>query len=374
MPAGRDRASGTEGRRPKAAREGTRGGRAGRWGLWGFDGCRRSGGTGLMAARDGRAGPRCYCRIVVAPVAARAARSVRGHPPEPVGTGGAEMPTSRSELAAAALAGRIYVAGGIAQLGTTAAFEAYDPATDHWEELPPLPEAVHHLAAAATDRVYVTGGYTICCSARSQSAPGPTTLEARRWTGIADLPGTAGSARHGGNRWQVNIVSGVDRICGSMTRHGSWGCRACRASDAARAHLAVAVLAGKLYAIGGGGTILQSSKSLTRPQTPITSSAPGGCRVAACGNTDHFEANGQSRDGLCARFLSELPTRRRPRTPSAREADYIYDLQHRVRSPGLQRRHPRIRARGQRALQDRSAAGARESKARQRMIAVERIP
>ena len=73
----------------------------------------------------------------------------------------APMPTSRSELAAAALAGRIYVAGGIAQLGTTAAFEAYDPATDHWEELPPLPEAVHHLAAAATDkRVYVTGGYT----------------------------------------------------------------------------------------------------------------------------------------------------------------------------------------------------------------------
>ena len=71
------------------------------------------------------------------------------------------MPTSRSELAAAALAGRIYVAGGIAQWGTTAAFEAYDPATDRWEELPPLPEPVHHLAAAATDkRVYVTGGYT----------------------------------------------------------------------------------------------------------------------------------------------------------------------------------------------------------------------
>ena len=71
------------------------------------------------------------------------------------------MPTSRSELAAAALAGRIYVAGGIAQSGTTAAFEVYDPATDRWEELPPLPEAVHHLAAAATDeRVYITGGYT----------------------------------------------------------------------------------------------------------------------------------------------------------------------------------------------------------------------
>jgi len=59
MPAGRNVASSTEGRRRKAAREGTRGGRARRWGLWGFDGCRRSGaaqGTGLMEARDGLVG------------------------------------------------------------------------------------------------------------------------------------------------------------------------------------------------------------------------------------------------------------------------------------------------------------------------------
>src|ERR687897_1364984 len=76
-------------------------------------------------------------------------------------TRAAPMPTSRSEVAAAALDGRIYVAGGIAQWGTSPAFEAYDPATDRWEELPPLPKAVHHLAAAATDdRIYVTGGYT----------------------------------------------------------------------------------------------------------------------------------------------------------------------------------------------------------------------
>jgi N-acetylneuraminic acid mutarotase len=78
----------------------------------------------------------------------------------------APMPTARSELTAAALDGRIYAAGGIAQWGTTAAFEAYDPATDRWEELPPLPEAVHHLAAAATNerwprsraKLYVVGG------------------------------------------------------------------------------------------------------------------------------------------------------------------------------------------------------------------------
>jgi N-acetylneuraminic acid mutarotase len=87
------------------------------------------------------------------------------------------MPTSRSELPAAALDGRIYAAGGIAQWGTTAAFKAYDPATDRWEELTPLPEAVHQLAAVATDdRIYVTGGYTNLLFTDITDRAWPTTL------------------------------------------------------------------------------------------------------------------------------------------------------------------------------------------------------
>ena len=104
-------------------------------------------------------------------------------------TRAAPMPTARSELAAAALDGRIYVAGGIAQWGTTAAFETYDPAMDRWEELPPLPEAVHHLAAAATDdRVYITGGYTDLLFSETTSRAWAYDPRARRWTGIADRP------------------------------------------------------------------------------------------------------------------------------------------------------------------------------------------
>ena len=72
-----------------------------------------------------------------------------------------QMPTARSEIAAATRNGLIYVAGGIAQWGTTTAFEAYDPVSDTWQELSPLPQAAHHLAAAAADgRVYIAGGYT----------------------------------------------------------------------------------------------------------------------------------------------------------------------------------------------------------------------
>jgi hypothetical protein len=55
---------------------------------------------------------------------------------------GVPMPTARSEIAVTQLDGRIYVAGGIGRLGTTDAFEVYDPLTNTWRSLAPLPEAI----------------------------------------------------------------------------------------------------------------------------------------------------------------------------------------------------------------------------------------
>lgn len=56
---------------------------------------------------------------------------------------GAAMPTPREHLAVAAGAGRIFTAGGRAHGDESAslasAFGAYDPASDSWEALPPLP-------------------------------------------------------------------------------------------------------------------------------------------------------------------------------------------------------------------------------------------
>ena len=122
---------------------------------------------------------------------ASAAGSLAQATSDQVWTLGAPMPTPRSELTAAALRGRVYVAGGIAQFGTTTAFEVYDPALGAWEELPALPEAVHHLAAAATgNRVYVTGGYTdlgFSAMSRHAFAYDP---EARTWAAIASAAQT----------------------------------------------------------------------------------------------------------------------------------------------------------------------------------------
>ncbi len=69
------------------------------------------------------------------------------------------MPTARSGIAAAMLAGRIVVVGGEAPAGTFAEVEAYDPKTNQWSAFPHMPTPRHGLGAAVVgDRLYVIGG------------------------------------------------------------------------------------------------------------------------------------------------------------------------------------------------------------------------
>ncbi|HEV8339928.1 MAG TPA: hypothetical protein VGR25_09790, partial [bacterium] len=61
----------------------------------------------------------------------------------------APMPQARTEVAVAALRGRIYVIGGFDGFArTTATVQIYDPQADAWSNGPPLPQPVHHAMAA----------------------------------------------------------------------------------------------------------------------------------------------------------------------------------------------------------------------------------
>lgn len=76
---------------------------------------------------------------------------------------GNRMPTQRSGGAWAVHKGRIYVAGGEHQdnhlLAAFRALEAYDPATNSWEELPKMPMPRHGLAGAVIgDRLHLVSG------------------------------------------------------------------------------------------------------------------------------------------------------------------------------------------------------------------------
>jgi N-acetylneuraminic acid mutarotase len=73
------------------------------------------------------------------------------------------MPIARSALGAGVYGGRIYVAGGEYQdphmMATFRAVEAYEPASNTWTEMPPMPVSRHGLAVGVIgNRLHVVSG------------------------------------------------------------------------------------------------------------------------------------------------------------------------------------------------------------------------
>ncbi len=78
----------------------------------------------------------------------------------------ASMPTARGGIAAVAASGQLYVFGGEGNpnhpMGVFEQAEAYDPATDSWRTLSPMPIPAHGISAAVLDNViYIPGGAII---------------------------------------------------------------------------------------------------------------------------------------------------------------------------------------------------------------------
>lgn len=76
----------------------------------------------------------------------------------------ARMPTARAGAACAVIGDRLIVAGGerntaAGSRGVFSQVEAYDPTTDSWESLAPMPTPRHGMGAATWDgRLYIPGG------------------------------------------------------------------------------------------------------------------------------------------------------------------------------------------------------------------------
>ncbi|HEV8535914.1 MAG TPA: kelch repeat-containing protein [Candidatus Limnocylindria bacterium] len=104
----------------------------------------------------------------------------------------AAMPAPRSQAAAVAIGGRIYVVGGAAAGRLVGPTYVYDTATDRWSESAAIPTPRDHLAAAALGgRVCAVGGR------RLSMAQNLKTFEcydpaADRWTAMPDAPTARG--------------------------------------------------------------------------------------------------------------------------------------------------------------------------------------
>ncbi len=178
----------------------------------------------------------------------------------------APTPMKRTEVAAAALDGRIYVVGGFEKpsLGNmlnfsiTPSVEIYDPATDRWASKSPMPVGLHHVGIGVVGgRLYVIGGYSQ--SAFSVWNPVATVYvydpAKDSWTERAPMPTARGALSVTEHEGRLYAIGGYDRKGNNAQvevydpLRNVWTTAASLPTP--RDHLATATVAGKIYAIGG---------------------------------------------------------------------------------------------------------------------------
>ncbi len=181
------------------------------------------------------------------------------------------MPFSAQEIYCAVWRGRVVVAGGMRGQGRGPilplhATTIYDPARDRWAVGPSLPSPRHHPAlATARGRVYAFGGYQEAADGQWRAITGVQVYDGRQWTPGLAMPApqsetvalALGDAVHlVGGRAPIGEANARWRDQGDVAAHrvfdareGRW--RDARPAPTARNSAAGAVVAGRLYVVGG---------------------------------------------------------------------------------------------------------------------------
>jgi N-acetylneuraminic acid mutarotase len=159
------------------------------------------------------------------------------------------LPLARTEVAAARLGSEIAVIGGFLADGTsTGRVDAFSPRSGRWRRLPGLPAEVNHaMAASASGRLYVAGGY---------GAERRAFVFVRgRWRALRKLPApraAGGAAIVGSKLYVVGGVLAPGRLAQQMLvldlRTGRW---LFAPGPSPREHLAVTATGGIVYALAG---------------------------------------------------------------------------------------------------------------------------
>ena len=178
----------------------------------------------------------------------------------------APAPTKRTEVAAAALKGKIYVVGGFEEPGfgnflnfaITPTLQEYDPAADRWTARAPMPVGLHHVGIGVSGgKLYIIGGYKM--SGLSVWHPVATVYAydptADTWTERAPMPTPRGALSVTELDGKLYAIGGYDREANIAAvevydpEQNTWAERAPLPTP--RDHLATATVSGKVYVIGG---------------------------------------------------------------------------------------------------------------------------
>ena len=288
------------------------------------------------------------------------------------------MPTARTEVAGAALGGRIYVLGGF---NGERDVEGYDPRADRWTRAAPFPVSVHHAAAVATaERLVVFGGYRDRWQPTAEAYISDPGVNA--WAALPAMPTPRGSPAAALLDGRIHVVGGVtpDRrntdaheIFDLSTQTWSSGTRIPTARD----HFVLIAVEDRLVAIGGridgdparnlgtvevlrtGAADWSRGSSMPTPRSGLAAAVLGGSIVVLGGESPtqtfaQVEAYDPARDtwstlpplptarhGLAAAAVDGRNLRHRGRPPTGRDAlgrqRGLRALKHRRRAPASRR-------------------------------------
>ncbi len=187
----------------------------------------------------------------------------------------APFPEPAEEVYGAAAGGKMYVVGGLAPgwKPRGLVFE-YDPATDKWAKKKPMPLASHHLAVVEFNgKIYVFGGFVPPTSGPPAWVPIDNAWEydppTDGWRALAPMPTKRGSAVAAAVGGKIYVIGGGTTSPGSKEPSihparphlavgtveeydpttDSW--RARTPMPTARNHSGIGVVGGKIYVISG---------------------------------------------------------------------------------------------------------------------------
>jgi N-acetylneuraminic acid mutarotase len=193
------------------------------------------------------------------------------------------LPTKRFEVGAVTLGSKIYVIAGDSNgEPATKLITEYDPATNHWRDLAPIPHATSHPGVAAGNgKIYVLGGFTGVPHVGAMDIAFEYDVATDKWRALPPLSSPRASVGTAFVDGKLHAISGrgLDQV--TVQTHevydpatGKWSTAA--PLPTARDHAGVIAVDGKIHVIGGrtaGYTELVKLHDAYDPQSDTWQSA-----------------------------------------------------------------------------------------------------
>jgi N-acetylneuraminic acid mutarotase len=193
------------------------------------------------------------------------------------------LPTKRFEVGSTTLGGKIFVIAGESNgEQATKLITEYDPASDRWRELAPIPHVTSHPGVAAGQgKIYVLGGFTGIPHVGAMDIAFEYDVAADKWQALPPLSSPRASVGTAFVDGKLHAISGrgLDQV--TVKTHevydpatGKWSKAA--PLPTARDHAGVIAVDGKIHVIGGrtaGYTDLVTLHDVYDPKTDAWQSA-----------------------------------------------------------------------------------------------------